>query len=309
MPGYRFYNRKIELRRPGKTVYVSTGWLPPIPDLRDYTIGSKEVKDELAKLGITGDAAALPDRMDLRKYCSPIENQGNLGACSAHAAVGIVEYFERRAFSKHIDGSRRFVYKNARNLMGETGDTGAWLRSTMGALVLCGIPPEEYWPYTDVDPDFDEEPSAFVYSFAENFKTTKYFCHDPAGRTPSPELLLKSVKECLSKNVPSMFAFYIYPSFDHVDIAGGVPYPSSCEMPVSPHAVSAMGYNDNIKVTNTQYNIETKGALLIRNSWGDSDWGEFGYGWLPYDYVLTGLALDFWSLIDMKWVDTANFRI
>jgi len=30
--------------------------------------------------------------------------------------------------------------------MHETGDTGAYLRTTTGALVLFGVPPEEYWP-------------------------------------------------------------------------------------------------------------------------------------------------------------------
>ena len=26
--------------------------------------------------------------------------------------------------------------------------------------------------------------------------------------------------------------------------------------------------------------------------------GQQGYGWLPYDYVLKGLAVDWWSLMD-----------
>ncbi len=31
--------------------------------------------------------------MDLREWCSPIENQLDLGSCTAHAAAGMVEYF------------------------------------------------------------------------------------------------------------------------------------------------------------------------------------------------------------------------
>jgi hypothetical protein len=37
----------------------------------------------------------------------------------------------------------------------------------MGALVLFGVLPEEYWPY--VIADFDKEPSAFCYAFAQNY--------------------------------------------------------------------------------------------------------------------------------------------
>jgi C1A family cysteine protease len=126
---------------------VGTGWLPPKPDLRDYTEHKKEIKEFNKKLGITTGKMKLPASVDLRKWCSPVENQGNLGSCTAHAAVGIVEYYEKKAFDKHLNASRLFLYKTTRNLMQVTGDVGGWLRCTMGALVLCGVPAEKYWPY------------------------------------------------------------------------------------------------------------------------------------------------------------------
>jgi C1A family cysteine protease len=51
----------------------------------------------------------------------------------------------------------------------------------MGALALCGVPDEKYWPYTDAKPDFDKEPASFVYAVADNYEALRYFCHDPLG--------------------------------------------------------------------------------------------------------------------------------
>ena len=57
--------------------------------------------------------------------------------------------------------------------MGVVGDTGAWNRTAMGALALCGCAPEQYGPYADVSPDFDEEPPSFVYALADNDEALK----------------------------------------------------------------------------------------------------------------------------------------
>ena len=300
---YTMY-KKVEIQETGEI--VSTGWLPPLPDLRDYTEEQPEIASMVKRLGLspTRKMKALPIQVDLRSYCSPIENQGNLGSCTAHAGMGLIEYFERRAFKKHIDGSRLFLYKNTRNLMDVTGDTGAWLRNVMGALVLCGVAAEKYWPY--VVSDFDKEPPAFVYAVADNYEASKYFCHDPLGMNIATSKVLANVKKYLAAGVPSMFGFFGFPSFDQSDIKGGIPYPCPGEQAQWGHAIVAIGYDDHEKIKNLKCNKGTTGALLIRNSWG-TQWGDGGYGWLPYEYLLNKLALDFWSLLSMEWVDTKQF--
>jgi C1A family cysteine protease len=298
-------------RIPALEAVVGTGWIPPIHDPRDYTEEHPEIVEMTKQLKLPSEKrlkAALPASVDLRSFCSPVENQGALGSCSAHAAAGIVEYFQNRAHHKYIDASRLFIYKNTRNLMGVTGDTGAWLRNTMGSLVLTGVADERYWPYTDAAPDFDIEPSAFVYSIADDYQSLKYFCHDPIGASvPYPDVLA-SVKKYLVAGIPSMFGFWGYSSSMAGDVPGSFPVPDTSEPIQWGHAVAAIGYNDNLKITNTSHpNIVSKGALLIRNSW-DITFGDAGYGWIPYDYVLQNRAMDFWSLINMGWIETGQFH-
>lgn len=303
-------NRRVRVPSTGQV--FGTGWLPPMFDPRDYPADHPKIKPMADTLAARLKAlrrkalGAPPKSTDLRKWCSPIENQGALGSCTAHAAVGVVEYYERRAFGKHIDGSRLFVYKTTRNLLGVTGDTGAWLRNAMAALVLCGVPNERYWPYTDHDPAFDREPPQFAYAVADNYEALKYFSHDPLSKNVPRQAVVDSVKKYLAAGIPSMFGFWGYASFDSGDQPGHIPLPTGHELSGDPdwgHAIVAVGYDDGRKITNTVSNVATTGAFLIRNSWGLT-WGQGGYGWMPYEYVLKGTALDFWSLLKMEWVET-----
>jgi C1A family cysteine protease len=324
------------------------GWLREHGDVRDYWIDIKEPSSSTAKLKKTKTnppKLQLPDDPTRKgktkeierslgkltfpypppskhynnlKWCPPIEDQRALGSCTAQAGVGLLEYFERRSFGKHIDASRLFLYKVTRNLLHWTGDTGAYCRTTMAAIAMFGVAIEEYWPYTDSHPQFDEEPTSFVYSMAQNFQGLVY--HRLDGVQASIPLETR-IKIMIAFGWPLMFGFSCYQSlFDsQVGTTGEIPFPTPSESRIGGHAVVAVGYDDQKKIQNPRVGgQETKGAFLIRNSWG-TNWGCIppnapvgmtrGYGWLPYEYLEQGLASDWWSLTKAEWIDTGNFGL
>src|SRR5262245_11936071 len=297
------------------------GYLPDIPKVSDYTedhpqvamlLGKTQLAGRLvayssaagagaiAGLGAAPIAPILPATIDLRAYFSPIEDQGSLGSCTANAAVGLLEYFEKRAFNRFTDASRPFLYKTERDLLGWTGDTGAYLRTAMEALVLFGAPPERYWPYDGrpaaTNPLYDVEPSAFCYAFGQSFQGIKYFRLDPAGSSPATRLA--NIKAYCAAGFPSMFGFPVYREYDNPLPGGLIAYPTTGYR--GGHANVVAGYDDNLMIGSD------KGALLIRNSWGTS-WSNAGYAWMTYRYVTGGLATDWWSLVKADWVDTGQF--
>jgi C1A family cysteine protease len=91
---------------------------------------------------------------------------------------------------------------------------------------------------------------------------------------------------CLASGYPFVFGFTVYESFESEAVAstGVVPMPASGERTVGDHAVVAVGYDD------------AKRNFIVRNSWG-SDWGDKGYFYMPYEYLMASdYADDFWTI-------------
>ncbi|OCQ89754.1 hypothetical protein BCD64_17530 [Nostoc sp. MBR 210] len=245
----------------------------------------------------------LPEFVDLSYWCSPVEDQGSLNSCTAHAGIALIEYAQKKSSGSYTDASPLFLYQVTRNLMQREGDSGASVRDTMKAMVAFGVCPEEYWPYNE--DKFNEEPTSFCYSFAENYKTIKYFRLD-YGQI-SKYALLSQVKLLLVAEIPCIFGFTLYNSvYDEVNFSRGhIPLPSKRDKVIGGHTVVAVGYHD-CKIIENEDGERFEGALLIRNSWGNR-WGQGGYGWMPYDYIIKGLTADWWSLLKAEWLATGNF--
>jgi len=116
------------------------------------------------------------------------------------------------------------------------------------------------------------------------------------------EMRLESLEPRLAAKLPSMFGFSVFSSMPTIGGEPDIPYPGPKDRLEGGHAVMAVGYDNKRKIG------KHTGALLIRNSWG-KEWGDGGYGWLPYSYVLNGLAVDFWSVADAEFIETDLFRV
>jgi C1A family cysteine protease len=262
------------------------GWHRDLPDYRDFTPHHQQIQ---MLVGTLYCAPPPNGRVDWREYCTQAEDQGNINSSTAKACLGLVQYYECRAHSTSIELSDLFVYKAARRLLKWPGDIGAQLRVTWKAVVHFGVPPLEVWPPGDVE--YDRDPDAFAFSSAIKFPMLHYVRLDNGSRT------LENVKSFLAAGFPSVFGFPVYSSIsDEPEIF----FPTLYDKVRGGQAVMAVGYDDLRRIRSE------KGALLVRNSWGPQ-WGDCGYGWLPYEFVRTGLATDFWTLLEPSWLESGEF--
>ena len=238
------------------------GWVPDLPDGRDFMY--RLIRPKLR----------MPKRVDLSRYCSPVEDQRALGSCTANALAGNLEFVdERTPPSGYTDVSRLFIYYNERVLIHTvSSDSGAMLRDGIKTLKRQGVCSEDRWPY--VIEEFTRKPSKPCYEEAIKHSISSY--HRILTHT---ERLA-----CLAEGYPFVFGFTVYESFESQAVArtGVVPMPARSERVMGGHAVLAVGYDERSK------------RFLVRNSWG-AVWGIGGYFTMPYQY-LEVLADDFWTI-------------
>lgn len=282
-----------------KFIPQGMGWIPDLPDARDYTWRHEAVLPLLQRLK-RPRRRELPDEVDLRtddedEYFTPPEDQGPLNCSSACAVLSLVEYFERRVRGRTFEGSKLFLYKVARNCMHKrqrvTGDTGADLRTTLKVLCQIGAPPEEHWPY-DIE-RFDEEPSQFLYSLAKPPRDVRYFRLNEPNRDGATTW--ETVKSFLAAGFPVAFGFPVPTS---LTTNADIPYRPGLDSLRGGQAAVAIGYHHH-------HFGRGQHALLIRSSWG-SQWGDNGNGWLPQAHVRNQLAGDFWTLASQHWLDAGE---
>jgi len=272
------------------------GWNKDYPDIRDYSLENNEVSPFIVK---EVKSSCFPEFGRIKVDLPIPREQGVLGSCTAHAGTYIFEVHQRVANIGDEPMSRLFLYKVARNLMGVEGDAGSFLRTTMQAIAMFGVPPESYYPYNVAK--YDEEPSAFHYAMSQNYQALKYYRLDSYGSTP--EKIIRRIKSNILLNRACMFGFVVYGTDDK---HGNILFPQKHQNFIGGHAGVAVAYDDNYIITHPD-GQKTIGAFQFANWWGKS-WGDNGFGWIPYQFVNMGIAVDWWTMMTTEWIDLSVFK-
>lgn len=227
--------------------------------------------------------------VDLSKFCTSIKDQGAIGSCTAHAGVALMEYFYKKNMSGKIDDlfSEKFLYYTTRVDVAKwpsNEDSGAYIRDTLKAMVQFGVCMESSFPYLragEKSCKYADSPAPSAYTEALNFQVTRYARISEINKSQC----LAELKTLLQDGHAFVGGFTCYENIFNGS-NGLIPPPSG--KIIGGHAVLFVGFDD------------TKNVFKFKNSWSAS-WGDKGYGYLPYQYVLSGNMSDLWTIYQQEF--------
>jgi hypothetical protein len=230
-------------------------------NLKGCLFGPPSPKDYRTVFGDT----PVPDKVDLREHCTKVEDQGQIGSCTANATVGALEYLYKKRDGQSLDLSRLFVYFNSRRIRGTIyEDAGALICDAMAAVLSFGVCREEIWPYNVQT--FAIEPRPEAYQEALMHEAIQYSRVDG----------IKGSIAALAAGFPVVFGTRIpMQCYKEAAETGVIPIPSPEEFrpdQVGGHCMLVVGYDKPGKM------------FIVRNSWGEG-WGDRGYCRIPFEVI------------------------
>lgn len=249
------------------------GYIPDPEDSRDYKLSnvlSRKYENTM---------------VDYSPEMSEVKNQGQKGSCVGFAVAAMIEWQQQQEYlreqeqgntytrdKKHYDLSEQWIYHKAREIDGFSNDSGGTtIRAAMKIVNKYGVPPEEGWKYDD---HIIGRPKFWSYSTAKWAKSKSYYKIDT----------IEEMKDTLDNIGPFVTGVMVFYEFFYPDSNGYIDYPSNTNNYYGAHAICIVGYDDE-----RQY-------FKFKNSWG-KNWGNNGYGWLPYSYM-RDFSIISWISID-----------
>lgn len=215
----------------------------------------------------------LPSSYDSRDYgyVTPSDDQGSGGNCWAFAGIATLEACIKKVTGVTYD----FSEDNAKNLMAVSSIYGLNLENNRGGYDTMFMAYLTSW----LGPIMDEDDEYNSFSYLSIVLPSVYHIQDisflPTRQNSEDN---DEYKKAIMNNgaVAVMIEWYNSESKSYAQ-----------------HAISIVGWDDNYKGYDFLGNY-TKGAWIIKNSWGD-DWGDHGCGYLSYQQELSGQVYEYWN--------------
>ena len=314
--------------------HTSTGLTKSVT-LNGWKRQPKDERDEAYRLKLHGAYSARPASADLRAFCSPIEDQADIGSCTANAAAALIESNEIRAGRKLSDALGAAAQVSVSNVITAADGSITFTAKVVPATVDPTPAPTPTQPLVHVSRLFEYyatrllegttsyDSGAYIrdaikamakYGVVTEtmwpYVTSQFAANPPSAvwteaakhKISSYHSIadgdLESMKVAISQGSLIEFGFDVYSAFMTPDMAskGLLCRPKATETLEGGHAVVLCGYDDTKIMPDGSV-----GAFLVRNSWGTA-WGLKGYYWMTYNYVGdTKLASDFWVVVSQPF--------
>lgn len=205
----------------------------------------------------------------------PVGNQGDIGACLSWTICKALMYEDGPVDYKY---SELAEYYNGRVLAGTADeDSGLTVADGFKAAKNSGIPEDVYWPY--ITSKFTDKPSDEAYENGLKHRIAAY------GYLNS----LDEIKRAIGVyEHPVIVGINVFKSIydDDTTKTGQIKLPDCNEESIGGHGILIVGYDDNMKFDDGHV-----GGFVWSNHWGE-DWGDSGYGYIPYKYYTKGYMWD-----------------
>ena len=211
---------------------------------------------------------SMPPVVDLRPWCGPIKDQGELGSCTGHAFSSAMEWIFRKYFAKQPVLSPLYLYAkeliadgNFPNDDGSEGVTGS------NVSIANGCCEDSLYPDSSQK---IQQPTAAMDANAAEYRMGAY--HGLTTSQVAQSVLGDAVPWPVEMGFPVMSDF----ESDEVEQTGV--YLAQGSATNEGHEILAVGYD--LGLTPTLRPANCPPAFLFQNSWGTS-WGfDSGYVWV-----------------------------
>ena len=264
------------------------GYIP-----EEYIYPAEKVSGRRVKRDIDESLPEKYDESRKSEIITPVRDQQQTGTCWAHASLSTIEtlLIKKKLADKNINLSEGHMVLNVNDDVDLTSGGDNHFALLYFSRLRGPVEERNYPNYSIKGEDVVGTATKLKMSDADK-KNHEYHVLNMIIKKATTD----NIKKCVM-DYGSVAAGY----WDDTNLQGGDKGCATDELDgrkkyhyvkiidgamVTNHAVTIVGWDDNIEITN-QNKEKAKGAFLVKNSWGPN-WSKDGYCWISYDSFTAG---------------------